>query len=232
MHADRGFPKPVAHLPYFIERVDDDWRNPAPRPHERPYFLFVGRLEVIKGLQTVIPLWDKLPDFDLLVVGTGNYEADLKAQAAHNPRVKFLGPLPQSRLAALYRHALAVIVPSITYETFGIIIIEAFARKTPVIVRNLGALPEVVEDSGGGFIYNTDDELMSAIARISDSPALADELGENGYQAFLKWWTREAHMKFYFDFLTKAATNRYGHVPWESAPELSRNERGTACRAF
>lgn len=55
--------------------------------------------------------------------------------------------LPQSELGTLYFHALACIVPSITYETFGMIIIEAFARKTPVIVRDLGALPEVIHDS-------------------------------------------------------------------------------------
>ncbi len=233
MHAERGFPRPVAHLPYFIERADGDWRTPAPRPHPRPYFLFVGRLEVIKGLQSVIPVWNRAPDADLLVAGTGGYEAELRALAAGNPRIHFLGPLPQSRLAALYRHALAVIVPSITYETFGIIIIEAFARKRPVIVRNLGALPEVVEDSGGGFIYNTDEQLLNGLGRLAASPGLAEDLGERGYQAFLKWWTREAHLKFYFDYLVQAAAKRYGRVPWEDGPEAAVNhtERGTACRA-
>ena len=36
-------------LPYFIDRADGDWQSPAPRPQARPYFLFVGRLEEIKG---------------------------------------------------------------------------------------------------------------------------------------------------------------------------------------
>src|SRR5690349_1612454 len=85
MHASRGFPRPVAHLPYFIERADEDWRNPGAPPQERPYFLFVGRLERIKGLQTLIKLWDKVIGADLLVAGTGNYEAELRAQAASNP---------------------------------------------------------------------------------------------------------------------------------------------------
>jgi len=44
MHADRGFPIPVAHLPYFIDTADEDWQNPEPRPHDKPYILFVGRL--------------------------------------------------------------------------------------------------------------------------------------------------------------------------------------------
>ena len=76
MHAERGFSQPVAHLPYFIDRVDRDWQDPAPRPQEAPYFLFVGRLELIKGLQTLIELWNRVPDFDLLVAGTGTYEAN------------------------------------------------------------------------------------------------------------------------------------------------------------
>ena len=144
MHQERGFSQPVAYLPNFIDRVDSDWQEPAPRPHEGPYFLFVGRLEKIKGLQTLIHLWNRVPDHDLLVVGTGGYEQELRALAAAQPRVKFLGPLGQRELGALYYHALACIVPSITYETFGMTSIEAFARKTPAIVRDLGDPP------GGG----------------------------------------------------------------------------------
>src|SRR5262249_33781169 len=149
-------------------------------------FLFVGRLEIIKGLQTLIALWNRVSDADLLVAGTGNYECELRRMAASKASIKFLGPLGQKELGHFYHHALACIVPSITYETFGLVIIEAFARKTPVIARDLGALPEVVEDSGGGFIYRTDDELLAAIGRMTTSPALRSELGEKGYSAFLQ----------------------------------------------
>ncbi len=94
MHAERGFSQPVAHLPYFIDPVDSDWRNPAPRPQERPYFLFVGRLEIIKGLQTIIPLWQKVPQYDLLVAGAGTHAAELRAMAAASSRSK---PSPARR---------------------------------------------------------------------------------------------------------------------------------------
>ncbi len=215
MHAERGFPRSVHHLPYFIDRADRDWQEPGPRPQERPYFLFVGRLEKIKGLQTLLLLWDKVPDSDLLVAGTGEYAEELRSEAATNPRIKFLGALPQEELGALYYHALACIVPSITFETFGIIIIEAFARKTPVIVRDLGALPEVVHDSGGGFVYRTDQELLAAINRIARSPRLRSELGERGYRSFVQSWSREAHLALYFDKLRNAAQNKFGQVPWQ-----------------
>jgi glycosyltransferase involved in cell wall biosynthesis len=162
-----------------------------------------------------------VPDYDLLVAGTGTYSEELRAQAASNPRIKFLGPLPQRELGALYFHALACIVPSITYETFGIIIVEAFARKTPVIVRDLGALPEVVEDGGGGFVYQTDEELLMAMRRVASEPALRTRLGEKGYSAFERWWSREAHLELYFDLLRRTAIEKLGQVPWEDPAEIA-----------
>lgn len=215
MHKIRGFPQPVAHLPYFIERVDQDWQQPGPRPQEKPYFLFVGRLEIIKGLQTVIDLWQDIPEYDLLVAGTGSYAPVLQQQAAANPRIKFLGALPQQALGALYYHALACIVPSITYETFGIIMLEAFARKTPVIVRNLGALPEVIEDSRGGFVYQNNEELRHYLYQVAASPTVRNQLGENGYNAFTQSWTKEAHFHQYFNVLTTNALKKAGFIPWE-----------------
>lgn len=219
MHASRGFPIPVAHLPYFIDRVDDEWLNPGPKPQEKPYFLFVGRLEKIKGLQNLIALWNqRTPEWDLLVAGAGAAEVELRAQAGSNPRIKFLGPRPQKELGAMYYHALAAIIPSVTYETFGMINIEAFARKTPVIVNDLGALPEVVDDSGGGFIYRTEDELLNSMRQIADSPVLRSELGERGYRAFIQHWTREAHLEKY-----------YGYI--DACRERKQREAGTGTKA-
>ena len=215
MHAERKFPQRLVHLPYFIERADDNWKNPGPRPQEKPYFLFVGRLEIIKGLQTLIALWNKVSGVDLLVAGSGNYETELRRMAAGKSNIKFLGPLTQKQLGNLYYHALACILPSITYETFGMIIIEAFARKTPVIVRDLGAFPEVIDDSGGGLIYRTDEELLEAIERIARSPSLRAKLGEKGYRKFVEKWSKEAHLQLYFDLLHRIALGKFGYVPWD-----------------
>ena len=215
MHAERGFTRPVAHLPNFIEPTDDAWRDPQPRPHSNSYFLFVGRLEAIKGLQTLIRIWHRVRDVDLLVAGTGNDEAELRSQAAANPAIKFLGAVPQHELGALYYHAVASIIPSLTYETFGLIIIESFARKTPVIVRDLGALPEIVHDSGGGFVYRNDDELLDAIGQLAASSTLRSELGEKGYKEFKRSWSTRAHLELYFDYLKRAAIKKFGCAPWE-----------------
>ena len=214
-HAERGFGPAMTTLPYFIDRADGDWQTPAPRPHARPYFLFVGRLEAIKGLQTLIAAWDKVTDFDLLVAGDGDYAGALRAQAAGNPRIRFLGHVPQDQLGALYVHAVACLVPSLVYETFGIIVIEAFMRKTPVIARDLGSLTEIVEDSGGGLVFRTEDELLAAVARLGASADERQTLGQRGYDAFLRYWSREAHLPQYYALLEQTATTAWGRVPWQ-----------------
>jgi glycosyltransferase involved in cell wall biosynthesis len=210
MHAERGFPRPVGHLPYFIEPADDDWRHPGTPPHPRPYALFVGRLEPIKGLHTVLEAWRRSPglELDLLVAGTGSQEAELVAQAAGDVRVRFLGAVAPAALGPLYAHAVATLVPSLTYETFGLTVIESLARKTPVIARDRGALSEVVEESGGGFLYQTDDEMLASVRRLADDAGLRHELGERGYRVFLERWTRRPHLERYDGLLAEVARER------------------------
>jgi glycosyltransferase involved in cell wall biosynthesis len=84
-----------------------------------------------------------------------------------------------------------------------------------VIVRNLGALTEVVAESGGGFIFNNDEELLSAINQIGSGQSLRDELGEKGYRTFIQRWSKEAHLAQYFKFLEKIAKEKFGEIPWE-----------------
>ena len=161
-HREFGMQQQMAVLPYFLP--DLDHRATAPfAGHPRPYFLFVGRLEKIKGLQDVFPAMDRIEGADLLILGDGEYRAELERQAAGNPRIRFLGRLPSDELNAYYRGALALIVPSVCYETFGIILIESFRLGTPVIARRLGPFPEIVETAGGGLLFGSNDELVGAM---------------------------------------------------------------------
>ena len=200
-HLEMGLEIPFRHIPYFLPTPETVENSEDEKINQRPYFLFVGRLEKIKGLQNVIPTFKENPNYDLLVAGDGEYKEELTKLAGDSPNIKFLGKLKQNHLKNLYRQATAVIVPSICLETFGIVIIEAFSMKTPVIVNNLGALPEVVEDSGGGFIYNNQTELIDSMEKLAENPALRDELGNRGYAAFLKFWSEDAHLAQYFDLI-------------------------------
>lgn len=207
-HLESGLDIPIRHMPYFLPTPKAK-RLPEKVQESRPFFLFVGRLEQIKGVQNLIPVFQNQTKFDLLIAGDGEYKEALVRQANGCANIKFLGRLDQKALQALYRSALAVLVPSICYETFGIIIIEAFSQKTPVIVNDLGALPEVVEDSGGGFVYKNQTELLAAMNKLAEEPALRDSLGEKGYRAFLKYWNEEAHLSQYLGVIESLQAARF-----------------------
>jgi glycosyltransferase involved in cell wall biosynthesis len=223
-HLDMGLDIPIKHLPYFLPKPPENKRLPAQR--SRPYFLFVGRLEYIKGVHNLIEVFKKHTEYDLLIAGDGTYRETLEAQAKDCPNIEFLGRLSQDGLADVYRSALAVIVPSICYETFGIIIIEAFSHKTPAIVNDLGALPEVIDDSNGGFIYRTEDELLESMRKIASDAALRNELGENGHRAYMKYWNEEPHLDQYLALIQSIKERR------EKKMELVRREQVVSAAAY
>ncbi|MGB7210125.1 MAG: glycosyltransferase family 4 protein [Pyrinomonadaceae bacterium] len=207
-HLEMGLEIPIKYLPHFLPKLPE--ANDASKRYRRarPYFLFVGRLEYIKGVHNLIEVFKKNVEYDLLLAGDGAYRETLEVQAKECQNIMFLGRLSQDDLADVYRSALAVIVPSICYETFGIILIEAFSYKTPVIVNDLGALPEVVDDSKGGFIYRSEEELLAAMRKLAADPGLRNELGENGHRAYLKYWTEEPHVRQYLDLIRSIKERR------------------------
>ena len=157
IHHKMGLDLPVVHLPFF---VPTDSMKPTGQflreESEKPYFLFVGRLEKLKGLQTLIPVFRQYQKVQLLIAGVGSYEPRLRQLAEGASNIHFLGHKDERELQVLYRRAMAVIVPSICYEASPLVTFEAFRQQTPVIVRNLGGMAETIQESGGGFIYNTD----------------------------------------------------------------------------
>jgi glycosyltransferase involved in cell wall biosynthesis len=207
-HRHMGLNVEKTVIPMFVpSRQAEQERGeflPASLPDgQLPYFLYVGRLEKLKGLQEVIPFFAQQDQADLLVAGTGQYESELKRLAQDSPRVTFLGALPFERLRQLYAHAVAVIVPSLCYETFGQVVAEAFSFKTPVIARDIGALSELVTTSGGGLLYRNGHELGDAIESLRTNPELKAELGKRGHEAYRKQWTEEENLDRYLALISR-----------------------------
>lgn len=204
-HREFGFPHDMEVVSYFLPDVDDADTERQPSPHPRPYFLFVGRLEKIKGLDDVIPIFRRYPQADLLIAGDGQYRAHLEQLAEGLENVKFLGRVSQSELRAYYENCIALVVPSICYETFGIILIEAFRYGVPVIARRLGPFPEIVETAGGGELFETEDELVGALERLAGDRAHRDRCAASGHAAFRQRWCESAVIPKYLDIVRRAA---------------------------
>ena len=168
----------------------------------------VGRLEKLKGFQILIPVFACYPEAELWIVGTGSCEGELRRLARGQNRVRFLGRKSSRELKKLYRNAQALIVPSLCYETFGLVILEAFAQETPVIARDLGSLPELIEGSGGGFLYSSEEELRAAMERVQKQPDLRDRLGRLGRKALLQEWSEGSHISRYLGLIHQLMDQR------------------------
>ena len=209
MHRERGFSRPMRHLPLFLPRAAQASPDAAPPGDSpRPYFLVVGRLEKLKGVQTLIELFSRYDAADLVVVGDGTHGTELRRQAKGLRQIRFLGSVPFTQLAPLYAGAIAVIAASVGYETFGMTVLEGFAQRTPAVVRELGALPELVEDSGGGLTFGTDAELLEALEALRTDPGLRAELGQRGYEAYVARWSEDPHLETYFGLIDEVLLSR------------------------
>jgi glycosyltransferase involved in cell wall biosynthesis len=209
-HSRRGFRFPIEQLPYFLP-LDEDAAAPSapegPRPG-RPYFLFVGRLVKLKGAQNLIEAFRRFDRADLLLAGDGVYADELRRQAEGLDHVRFLGRVHPAELRGLYRGAVATLVPSLVYETFGFITLESLAQRTPVVATELGAVGELARDSGGGLTYASEDELVTELGRLLDEPGLREELGERGHAAVLERWSEGPHLDRYLSLIADARARR------------------------
>jgi glycosyltransferase involved in cell wall biosynthesis len=206
MHRRLGGDVPLVHLPNFVPAADA--ATAIHEEPEEPFFLYVGRLEAAKGVQTLVPFFRRWDRATLLVAGAGSEEAHLKRLAAGSERVRFLGHVPAGRLRQLYRRAVALVVPSLTFELFPLVVLEAFREGTPVVARNLGSMPEIVAESGGGLTYDREDELAAALERLLAERSWRDELGRRAAQTQRALWSTEAHLERYFEIIEGIAARR------------------------
>jgi glycosyltransferase involved in cell wall biosynthesis len=117
-----GLKIPLVHLPSFVtvsEAAAPASERPLVEDLGRRFFVFVGRLEKPKGTQTLIPVLRRYTKGQLLIAGAGSYEPRLRQLAERSGNIGFLGYLSQEQPQALYRQAVALIVPSVFFEVFG-----------------------------------------------------------------------------------------------------------------
>lgn len=231
-HREFGFSQPMRVLPSFLPEEATQATEP-PHPNKgRPYILFAGRLEAIKGLQEIIPQFAADGPADLLIAGSGEYESKLRSLAADRRTVKFLGRMPPEDLAGLYHHATALLASSVCYEVLPLVALEALRSGTPIIARNLGSYPEVIHRSGGGLLFDGPDEVPFLVDRLLGEPDLRAQLSAAGREAFETIWSERPSLAIYFELIAELAlkNNRQSSalLAQDVARVLSRSRSETA----
>lgn len=156
----------------------------TPTTKEGTHFLFLGRLERYKGIFTVLEAVETLKDTPLLIAGEGSARPEIESfirQKGLN-HVRLLGFKQGKELDDLIRNSICLIAPSELYESFGLVIIEAFAHGRPVIASQIGGMTEVVSEGRDGFLVSPGNveqlrERMDWMAQHSDQ---AVQMGLSG----------------------------------------------------
>jgi glycosyltransferase involved in cell wall biosynthesis len=146
-----GFPREkIVRMPLGI---DTDTFHPGPRRSGRFRILFVGRLELCKGLQYLLQAFSRLKSsaVELWLVGPIMPEIKPLLDKTHDQRVRVLGPVAQAELPALYQSADVLVFPTV-YDAFGLVILEAMACGIPVIATEHSAAPDIIDEGSDGFI--------------------------------------------------------------------------------
>jgi glycosyltransferase involved in cell wall biosynthesis len=142
-----------------------------------------------KGAGVLVEAWSKIPDRPLIIVGDGPELPALRAVAP--PSVTFAGRLQRDEVYDLVGSASMLVVPSLWYEGFPMVVVEALALGTPVVASRLGSLAEIVDDDRTGIHFNpgdADDLTAKVSALAGDTDRLARMSG-NARATFLDRYT-------------------------------------------
>lgn len=229
--------------------VDINLFRPIPKGKAREHLdldhekilLFVGRIEPIKGLDTLIKAFAILKNdkahrdrsLKLLLVGGDNKNGGsptsveinrLKNMAARmgiTEQVKFLGPLHQEELPYYYSAADVCVLPS-HYESFGLVALEAMACGTPMVASRVGGLPFTISDGENGYLvtHGEPEELADRVRNVLNDEKTRARLGKTGMKTAKEYgWETVATklLSVYNELLQANACSREG----EDEHELS-----------
>lgn len=180
-------------------------RDPGVGTHQGNYALFVGRLSAEKGIRTLLHAWTLLgTPIPLKIVGTG----PLETLGAESPiGVEWIGQRDREDVFALMQDATLLIVPSESYETFGLTIIEAFATGLPVIASQLGAAAEIVRDHETGVLFEPGNpqNLAYRVQWCLENPEITTALGNRGRQEYERKYSADRNYAMLIDAYRCAA---------------------------
>lgn len=141
-----------------------------PQPSEPPYLAFLGRLSPEKGTHLAIDIakrtgWRLKIAGKIDAVDVEYYEQEVKPHI-DGEQIQYLGEANHAQKNVLLGNAVATLFPITWREPFGLVMAESMAAGTPVIAMRLGSTPEVIVHGKTGFLCDSVDECIAALARI------------------------------------------------------------------
>lgn len=191
---------PDINLPIVITPfgVDTDLFSPIENRREEDAFE-IGIAKVLKekyGIEYLIKAFNifqkekKYSNSRLHIIGDGELEKELKALAFNNPKIKFHGRIQNSNLPEYLNKWDVYVIPSII-ESFGVSAVEASSCALPVIVSNVGGLPEVIVDKVTGIVVEKCDPyaIAEGLKVLYNDKQLRLSMGQQGRKRVLEHYS-------------------------------------------
>jgi glycosyltransferase involved in cell wall biosynthesis len=174
----------------------------------RTGILFVGRLAREKGIDVLLTAASVVPGI-VRAVGSGPLAPAVERAGARGD-LAYLGPLARSSVDEELRRAIAIVLPSIWFEGFPLVVLEAFASGTPVIASRIGSLAEVVDDGHTGLFFEPNDavDLAGRIRWALGHPAEMRRMGLNARSAYETRFRSHTHLAALLEAYASAGGGR------------------------
>ncbi|MFM8856050.1 MAG: glycosyltransferase family 4 protein [Actinomycetota bacterium] len=215
--------------------VDIDQYRPAAETaasvgsSRRKSIFFCGRHEPRKGLEVLLRAHAQLTgDVELLIASDGPETARLQSEFPEQDRVRWLGRITELEKAEHLRQASVFCAPSLGGESFGVVLIEAMAARTPVVASALDGYMNVATDDLDAVLVEPGDveALRDGLTRVLSDPSLAQRLTEAASQR-ANDFSMAALARAYVDVYYKVIEDRSREVPrWNAGSTLQRSLSG------
>jgi phosphatidylinositol alpha-mannosyltransferase len=164
-----------------IDRID----RAATMATDGPTIFFVGRHEPRKGLEVLLHAMAQLPpNVRLWVASDGPDTARLKSMVAGDPRIEWLGRITDEDKFARLRGASVFCAPSLGGESFGVVLLEAMAARTPIVASDIPGYSKVTRSGRDALLVPPDDSgaLAAALAAVLTDRDCASRLVASGVE--------------------------------------------------
>jgi glycosyltransferase involved in cell wall biosynthesis len=173
--------------------------------------LWLGRLSPEKGVRVLLEAWRRVARIPLAVIGTGPMEDELKG-ALQGADVRLLGYVDDHVRTRELSGASFVVMPSLVYEGFPMVVAEAFSAGTPIIASRLGAMAELVEDGVTGLHFEpgNSEDLAAKVLWAREHPDEMRRMGRAARRVYERLYTAAAShrrlVEIYEDAIASRAT--------------------------
>jgi len=186
----------IAVVPNFVDEPATSGSLERKKPLTAGHVVYIGRLSPEKGLRTLLKAWErveKATTAELRIVGDGPLRGELE-RLATGRRVVFTGPVKSEQVYDEISTAQVLVLPSECYETFGRVVIEAYACGRPVVVSDIGGPGEIVRNGETGLVFEhgNAEDLAEKLVNLLNDEVSCQRMGQAARSVYLEHYTPDA----------------------------------------